>query len=53
MPAKGSSAAPLHGPVCLQLLIAENSLETFQKLLALATDDVGHFDGRPRHERGR
>jgi hypothetical protein len=53
MPAKGSSAATLHGPVCLKLLIVENSLEALQKLLALATDDVGHFEGRPRHERGR
>src|ERR1700730_4601313 len=53
MPAKGSSAATLHGPICLQLLIVENSLEAFQKLLALATDDVGHLEGRPRHERGR
>jgi hypothetical protein len=53
MPAKGSTAATLHGPVCLQLLIAENSLEALKKLPALATDDVGHFDGRPRHERGR
>ena len=53
MSAKGSSAATLHGPVCLQLLIAENGLEALQKLPALATDDVGHFDGRPRHERGR
>ena len=53
MPAKGGSPAALHGPVCLQLLIAENGLEALQKLSALATDDVGHFDGRPRHERGR
>jgi hypothetical protein len=53
MPAKGGSSATFHGPISLKLLIAENSLEAFQKLLALATDDVGHFDGRPRHERGR
>jgi len=53
MPAKGSSAATLHGSISLQLLIAENGLEALEKLLALATDDVGHFDGRPRHERGR
>jgi hypothetical protein len=53
MPAKGSSAATLHGPVCLELLIVENSLEALEKLPALATDDVGHFEGRPRHERGR
>jgi hypothetical protein len=53
MPAKGSSAATLHGPVCLQLLIVENSLEALEKLLALATDDIGHLEGRPRHERGR
>jgi hypothetical protein len=53
MPAKGSSTATLHGPVCLQLLIAENGLEAFEKLAALTTDDVGHFDGRLRHERGR
>ena len=53
MPAKGGSVATLHGPVCLQLLIAEEGLEVLEKLPALATDDVGHFDGRPRHERGR
>jgi hypothetical protein len=23
------------------------------KLPALGTDEIGHFDGRPRHERGR
>ena len=53
MPAKGGSAATLHGPVCLQLLIAENRLEALEELPALAADDVGHFDGRPGHERGR
>ena len=53
MPAEGSSAAALHGPISLQLLIAESGLEALEKLPALATDDVGHFDGRPRHERGR
>src|ERR1700733_5709615 len=51
MPAKDSSAATLHGPICLQLLIVENSLEALQKLPALATDDVGHLEGRPRHGR--
>ena len=35
MPAKGSSAAALHGPKCLQLLIAESGLEVLQKLVAL------------------
>jgi hypothetical protein len=53
MPAKGDSAATFDGPVCLQLLIVQNGLEALKKLPALATDDVGHFDGRPRHERGR
>jgi hypothetical protein len=47
MPAEGSSTATQHSPKCLQLLIAENGLEAFQKLSALGTDDVGHFDGRP------
>jgi hypothetical protein len=32
-------------------LIVENSLEALEKLPALATDDVGHFDGRPHHGR--
>src|ERR1035437_6093721 len=51
MSAESCSAATLDRPVCLQLLIAENGLEAFQKLPALATDDVGHFEGRPRHGR--
>jgi len=41
----------LHGPICLQLLIADNRLEALEKLLALATDDIGHFDGRAGHGR--
>ena len=31
MSAKGSSAATLHGPICLQLLIAENGLEALRE----------------------
>jgi hypothetical protein len=48
MPAKGSSAAALHGPICLQLLIVENGLEALQKLLAFATSKgrVGDDTGR-------
>ena len=53
MPAKGSSPAALHGSECLQLLVVENGLEALQKLPALATDDVGHLEGRAGHERGR
>jgi len=51
MPAKGSSAAALHSPTCLQLLVVENSLEALEKLPALAAEDVGHLEDRPRHER--
>src|SRR5664279_2512328 len=50
--AEGRSAAALHSPICLQLLIAENGLEALQKLPALATDDVSHFEGWPVHRRG-
>ena len=46
MPAKGSSAATFDGPISLQPLIAENGLKRWRNCSALATDDVGHFDGR-------
>src|SRR5208283_663378 len=49
--AKSSSAAALHSPACLQLLIAENGLEALDKLPALAAEDIGNFKGRPRHRR--
>ena len=46
--------ATFNSPKCLHLLIAEDGVEAFQKLLALYADDVGHFDGRPHHgRRGR
>jgi hypothetical protein len=51
MSAKSSGAATFDRSVRLQLLIAENGLEALEKLPALATDDVGHFEGRPRHGR--
>ena len=54
MSAQSSSTAALHSPVCLQLLIADAGLVVFEILPALGADDVGHFDGRPRHgRRGR
>ena len=53
MSAQSSGTAALHSPIGLQLLIAEDC-ELFEILAALATDDIGHFDGRPRHgRRGR
>jgi hypothetical protein len=48
VPAKGRGTAALHSPTSLQLLIAENGLEALEKLAALAAEDVGHFEGRPR-----
>jgi hypothetical protein len=53
MSAESRGTAALHSPVCLQLLIADTGLGEFEILPALCTDDVGHFDGRARHERGR
>jgi hypothetical protein len=50
--AQSGSAAPLHGSARLELLIAENGLEALEKLPALASDDIGHLDGRSHHERG-
>jgi hypothetical protein len=47
--AQSCGTAALHGPIYLQLLIADSGLEAFQKLPSLRTDDVGHFDGRSRH----
>src|ERR1017187_7606616 len=38
-------------PICLQLLIADTGLVVFEILPPLCADDVGHFDGRPRHGR--
>ena len=54
MSAESRGAAAIHGAVCLQLLIADTGLVVFEILPALRADDVGHFDGRPRHgRRGR
>ena len=49
MSAQGSGTATQHSPICLQLLIAENGLEAFQKLPAAGAEDVGHFNGRSGH----
>ena len=40
---KGSGAATLYSPICLQLLVAEAGLVASQKLLALCADDVSDF----------
>ena len=51
VPAESRGTATLDSSECLRQLIAETGLEAFQKLLALYANNIGHFDGRPRHAR--